>query len=85
MGAVIENLTTSEAAIGAGVSVAKINRIIDRRILARKLYSVSESRTVRKDACVDRILFRDRRTAHCFRAVESHSRWASSESLLAGT
>jgi uncharacterized protein (DUF433 family) len=52
MEAVIENLTTSEAAIGAGVTVAKINRVIDRRILPRKLYSVSESRTVRKDACV---------------------------------
>jgi uncharacterized protein (DUF433 family) len=48
----LENLTTTEAAIVAGVSVAKINRVIDRQILPKKLYSVSESRTVRKDACV---------------------------------
>jgi len=52
MEALLENLTTTEAAIAAGVTVAKINRVIDRKILPKKLYSVSESRTVRKDACV---------------------------------
>ncbi len=52
MEAVIENLTTNEAAIAAGVPVAKVNRVIDRRILPKKLYSLSENRTVRKDACV---------------------------------
>jgi len=52
MEALLENLTTTEAAIVAGVTVAKINRVIDRKILPRKLYSVSENRTVRTDACV---------------------------------
>lgn len=52
MEALIENLTTSEAAIVAGVTVANINRIIDRKILPKKLYSMSRCRTVRKDACV---------------------------------
>ena len=52
MEALIENLTTSEAAIGAGVTVAKINRMIDKRILPKKLYRTSQNRTVRKDACL---------------------------------
>jgi uncharacterized protein (DUF433 family) len=52
MEATIESLTTSEAAIAAGVTVAKINRMIDKRILPKMLYKASQSRTVRKDACL---------------------------------
>jgi uncharacterized protein (DUF433 family) len=52
MEAIIENLTTNEAAIAAGVTVAKINRMIDKRILPKKLYKTSHNRTVRKDACL---------------------------------
>ena len=52
MEALLENLTTNEAAIVAGVTVANINRVIDRKILPKKLYSMSQGRTVRKDACV---------------------------------
>ena len=52
MEALLDNLTTNEAAIAAGVTVAKVNRVIDRKILPKRLYSTSESRTVRKDACV---------------------------------
>lgn len=52
MEALSENLTTNEAAIAAGVTVAKINRVIDRKILPKRLYSTSESRTLRKDACL---------------------------------
>lgn len=52
MEARIENLTTSEAAIASGVTVAKINRMIDKRILPKKLYKTSQNRTVRKDACL---------------------------------
>jgi uncharacterized protein (DUF433 family) len=52
MEGLFENLTTNEAAIAAGVTVAKINRVIDRKILPKRLYSTSESRTVRKDACL---------------------------------
>lgn len=52
MEALIENLTTNEAAIAAGVTVAKINRMIDKRILPKKLYKTSQNRTVRKDACL---------------------------------
>ena len=48
----IENLTTNEAAIASGVTVAKINRMIDKRILPKKLYTTSQNRTVRKDACL---------------------------------
>lgn len=48
----IENLTTSEAAIAAGVTVAKVNRLIDKRILPKLLYKASENRTVRKEACL---------------------------------
>ena len=52
MEAVSENLTTNEAAIASGVTVAKINRMIDKRILPKKLYTTSQNRTVRKDACL---------------------------------
>ena len=52
MRALVENLTTNEAAIAAGVTVAKINRMIDKRILPKMLYKTSQSRTVRKDACL---------------------------------
>ena len=52
MEAAIESLTTSEAAIAAGVTVAKINRMIDKRILPKMLYKASQNRTVRKDACL---------------------------------
>jgi uncharacterized protein (DUF433 family) len=52
MEALIENLTTNEAAIAAGVTVAKINRMIDKRILPKKFYKTSQNRTVRKDACL---------------------------------
>jgi uncharacterized protein (DUF433 family) len=52
MEALLENLTTNEAAIAAGVTVAKINRVIDRKILPKRLYGTSESRTLRKDACL---------------------------------
>ena len=47
-----ENLTTNEAAIASGVTVAKINRMIDKRILPKKLYKTSLNRTLRKDACL---------------------------------
>src|SRR5580692_10149614 len=56
MEAAIESLTTSEAAIAAGVTVAKINRMIDKRILPKLHYKASQNRTVRKDACL-RIAF----------------------------
>ncbi len=52
MDTMLENLTTNEAAVAAGVTVAEINRAIDRKILPTKLYRTSESRTVRKDACL---------------------------------
>src|ERR1700739_3319555 len=52
MEAAIENLTPSEAAIAAGGTRAKINRMIDKRILPKMLYKASQNRTVRKDACL---------------------------------
>jgi uncharacterized protein (DUF433 family) len=52
MDAKLENLTTNEAAVVAGVTVAEINRAIDRKILPTKLYDISASRTLRKDACL---------------------------------
>src|SRR5579875_742326 len=52
MSTTFERLTTNEAAIAAGVTVADINRAIDRKILPSKLYSTTTSRTIRKDACL---------------------------------
>ncbi len=52
MKALIERLTTSEAAVAAGVSVPQIHRIIDERILPEDLYSTAQMRTFRTDACI---------------------------------
>jgi uncharacterized protein (DUF433 family) len=52
MGAALENLTTAEAAIAAGVTVSDVNRVIDRKILPGRLFSATEIRTLRKDACL---------------------------------
>jgi uncharacterized protein (DUF433 family) len=52
MGALIERLTTSEAAVAAGVSVPQIHRIIDEKILPEDLYSTTQMRTFRTEACV---------------------------------
>jgi uncharacterized protein (DUF433 family) len=48
----MERLTTSEAAVAAGVSVPQIHRIIDEKILPEDLYSTSQMRTFRTDACI---------------------------------
>jgi uncharacterized protein (DUF433 family) len=52
MGALIEHLTTSEAAVAAGVTVPQVQRIIDEKILPNDLYSTAQMRTFRTDACV---------------------------------
>jgi uncharacterized protein (DUF433 family) len=52
MEALTERLTTSEAAVAAGVSVPQIHRIIDEKILPEDLYSTTQMRTFRTEACV---------------------------------
>lgn len=52
MEALMERLTTTEAAVAAGVSVPQINRIIDEKILPEDLYSTSPTRTFRTDAAL---------------------------------
>jgi uncharacterized protein (DUF433 family) len=52
MEVVMERLTTTEAAIAAGVSVPQINRIIDEKILPEDLYSTSPTRSFRTDAAL---------------------------------
>lgn len=52
MEAVMERLTTTEAAVAAGVSVPQINRIIDEKILPEDLYSTSPTRSFRTDAAL---------------------------------
>ena len=47
-----ENLTTTEAAVVAGVSVDEVNRTIDRRILPESLYGTTTVRTLKRDACL---------------------------------
>lgn len=47
-----ESLSASEAAIAAGVSIADVNRVIDREILPKELFSNRQSRLFRKEACV---------------------------------
>jgi uncharacterized protein (DUF433 family) len=48
----MDNLTTTEAAVAAGVSLPQVNRVIDDRILPDDWYSTSPTRTVRTDACL---------------------------------
>ena len=52
MEALPERLTTSEAAVAAGVSISQIHRIIDEKILPEGLYSTDQMRTFRTDARV---------------------------------
>jgi uncharacterized protein (DUF433 family) len=52
MEALMKRLTTSEAAVVAGVSVPQIHRIIDEKILPEDLYSTEQMRTFLVDACV---------------------------------
>jgi uncharacterized protein (DUF433 family) len=52
MDTLMENLTTTEAAVAAGVSLPQINRVIDERILPEDWYSTSPVRTFRTDACL---------------------------------
>lgn len=52
MDQLMENLTTTEAAVAAGVSLPQINRVIDDRILPDHWYSTSPVRTFRTDACL---------------------------------
>ncbi len=47
-----ETLTTTEAAVVAGVSVDDVNRTIDRRILPERLYGTTTVRTLKRDACL---------------------------------
>ena len=48
----IEDLTIREAAVAAGVPVARINRMIEKRILPELSCQIAQNRTVRKDACL---------------------------------
>jgi uncharacterized protein (DUF433 family) len=48
----MDQLTTTEAAVAAGVSLPQINRVIDEKILPDDYYSTSPTRTVRADACL---------------------------------
>jgi uncharacterized protein (DUF433 family) len=52
MDTLMDNLTTTEAAVAAGVSLPQVNRVIDEKILPDDWYSTSPTRTVRKDACL---------------------------------
>jgi uncharacterized protein (DUF433 family) len=52
METLMERLTTSEAAVAAGVSVPQIHRIIDEKILPEDLYSTAQMRTFRTAACI---------------------------------
>jgi uncharacterized protein (DUF433 family) len=52
MGALLETLTTPEAAVAAGVSVREVNRVVDEHILPDTLYSTEKMRRFRTDACL---------------------------------
>jgi hypothetical protein len=52
MNAPIENLTPSEAAVVAGVSVRDVHRVIDEHILPDSFYHTEDARSFRSQACV---------------------------------
>lgn len=47
----IECLTPSEAAVVAGVSVRDVHRMIDEHILPENLYTATQTRTFKSEAC----------------------------------
>src|ERR1700722_10661951 len=47
----IESLTPSEAAVVAGVSVRDVHRMIDEHILPAALYTATQTRTFKSEAC----------------------------------
>jgi uncharacterized protein (DUF433 family) len=47
----IESLTPSEAAVVAGVSVRDVHRMIDEHILPEALYSATQTRSFKSEAC----------------------------------
>jgi uncharacterized protein (DUF433 family) len=49
--AMIESLTPSEAALVAGVSVRDVHRMIDEHILPEALYTATQTRSFRSEAC----------------------------------
>jgi uncharacterized protein (DUF433 family) len=49
--AVIESLTPSEAAVVAGVSLRDVHRMIDEHILPEALYSATQTRSFKSQAC----------------------------------
>ena len=51
MTAVIESLTPSEAAVVAGVSLRDVHRMIDEHILPEALYSATQTRSFKSQAC----------------------------------
>lgn len=52
MSTLMGTLTTSEAAVAAGVSVREINRVVDEHILPENLYSTTNLRRFRTEACL---------------------------------
>jgi uncharacterized protein (DUF433 family) len=84
----LEMLTTSEAAVVAGVDVRDVNRLIDEKILPTELYSVESTRRVRAGACAlvrfyygsaELLTANERRGAinHlCTEAKSKHHSWA---------
>jgi hypothetical protein len=52
MDTIMETLTTTDAAVAAGVSLPEINRVIDDKILPEGWYSTSPVRSFRTDACL---------------------------------
>jgi hypothetical protein len=47
----IESLTPSEAAVVAGVSVRDVHRMIDEHILPEALYTATQTRSFKSQAC----------------------------------
>jgi uncharacterized protein (DUF433 family) len=84
----LELLTTSEAAVVAGVEVRDVNRLIDENILPAELYSVENTRRVRAGACAlvrfyygsaELLTANERRgaiTHLCTEAKSKHHSWA---------
>lgn len=51
LNAMIESLTPSEAAVVAGVSVRDVHRMIDEHILPEALYTATQVRSFKSEAC----------------------------------
>ncbi len=90
MNAPVDTLTTTEAAVVAGVSVRDVHRVIDQHILPDTLYDTRNARSFKSEACVfisfyfgaaDRLTPGERQRTIAL-AIRQSRNWATSTKMI---